>query len=46
MRRIDLETWPRHEHFEVISAWDYPHFRGQRLFYVKHRLTSPKNKET
>jgi chloramphenicol O-acetyltransferase type A len=26
MRHIDLETWPRREHFKVFSAWDYPHF--------------------
>ena len=26
MRRINLETWPRREHFRVFSAWDYPHF--------------------
>jgi chloramphenicol O-acetyltransferase type A len=26
MRHIDLETWPRREHFRVLSAWDYPHF--------------------
>ena len=26
MRHIDLETWPRREHFEIFSAWDYPHF--------------------
>ncbi len=26
MRHIDLETWPRREHFKLLSAWDYPHF--------------------
>ena len=26
MRHINLETWPRHEHFRVFSALDYPHF--------------------
>ena len=26
MRRIKLETWPRREHFNLFSAWDYPHF--------------------
>jgi chloramphenicol O-acetyltransferase type A len=26
MHHIDLETWPRREHFKVFSAWDYPHF--------------------
>lgn len=26
MRRINLETWPRREHFNVFSNWDYPHF--------------------
>jgi chloramphenicol O-acetyltransferase type A len=26
MRRIDLQTWPRREHFNVFSAWDHPHF--------------------
>ena len=25
MRRIDLETWPRRDHFKVYSTWDYPH---------------------
>ena len=26
MRQINLETWPRREHFKLLSAWDYPHF--------------------
>jgi chloramphenicol O-acetyltransferase type A len=26
MRKIDIETWPRREHFKVFSVWDYPHF--------------------
>ena len=26
MKLINLETWPRHEHFEVFRAFDYPHF--------------------
>ena len=26
MRHINLETWPRREHFKVFSSWDYPHF--------------------
>ncbi len=26
MRHINLETWPRREHFEVFNAWDNPHF--------------------
>ena len=26
MRHIDLETWPRREHFKVFGAYDYPHF--------------------
>lgn len=26
MRHINLETWPRREHFKVFSTWDYPHF--------------------
>jgi len=26
MRHINLETWSRREHFEVFSAFDYPHF--------------------
>jgi chloramphenicol O-acetyltransferase type A len=26
MRHIDLETWPRRDHFKVFSTWDYPHF--------------------
>ncbi len=25
MRTIDLSTWPRRKHFEVFSAFDYPH---------------------
>jgi len=25
MRRIDLETWPRREHFMLFNAFDYPH---------------------
>jgi chloramphenicol O-acetyltransferase type A len=25
MRRIDLETWPRREHFGMFSAFDHPH---------------------
>lgn len=26
MRRIDLETWPRREQFELFSAMGFPHF--------------------
>jgi chloramphenicol O-acetyltransferase type A len=26
MRQIDLETWPRREHFKVFSGLGYPHF--------------------
>jgi len=26
MRKINMETWPRHEHFRKFSTWDYPHF--------------------
>jgi len=26
MRRIDMQTWPRREHFEFFSAFDHPHF--------------------
>lgn len=26
MRKIDLESWPRREHFEVYRKFDFPHF--------------------
>jgi chloramphenicol O-acetyltransferase type A len=26
MRHINLDTWPRREHFRVFNNWDYPHF--------------------
>jgi len=26
MRHIDLETWPRRDHFQHFSDFDYPHF--------------------
>jgi len=26
MRNINLESWPRREHFKIFSAFDYPHF--------------------
>jgi len=26
MRHIDMETWPRREHFQFFRDWDYPHF--------------------
>ena len=26
MRQIDMQTWPRREHFKVFNAFDYPHF--------------------
>ncbi len=26
MREIDMDTWPRREHFEVFSTFDCPHF--------------------
>jgi chloramphenicol O-acetyltransferase type A len=26
MREINLDKWPRREHFEVFSTFDCPHF--------------------
>ncbi len=26
MRHIDIETWPRREHFKAFRAFDFPHF--------------------
>ncbi len=26
MRQLNLETWPRREHFKVFNSFDYPHF--------------------
>lgn len=26
MRHIDLETWPRREHYKLFSTFDHPHF--------------------
>jgi len=26
MRKINLETWPRADHFKFFTTWDYPHF--------------------
>ncbi len=26
MRHINLDTWPRREHFEFFKTWGYPHF--------------------
>jgi len=26
MRHINMETWPRREHFRVFNALGYPHF--------------------
>jgi chloramphenicol O-acetyltransferase type A len=26
MRQIDMQTWPRREHFKAFNAFDYPHF--------------------
>ena len=26
MHQIDMETWPRREHFKVFNTFDYPHF--------------------
>jgi chloramphenicol O-acetyltransferase type A len=26
MRYLDMETWPRREHFKLFSAYDHPHF--------------------
>jgi chloramphenicol O-acetyltransferase type A len=26
MRQIDLQTWPRRDHFEIFSRFDHPHF--------------------
>jgi chloramphenicol O-acetyltransferase type A len=47
MRYIDLETWPRRDHFRFFSTWDYPHFNlcanvDLTAFYpfVKQRGTS------
>lgn len=44
MHYIDMQTWPRREHFEVYSAFDHPHFGmcanvDLTTFYpgVKHR---------
>ncbi len=47
MRKLNLETWPRREHFEFFSTFDYPHFSmcanvDVTVFYpaVKHRGVS------
>ena len=47
MRRIDMQTWPRAEHFEVYNRFDYPHFNlcanvDLTVFYpyLKQRGTS------
>ena len=47
MRRIDMQTWPRAEHFEVYNRLDYPHFNlcanvDLTVFYpyLKQRGTS------
>jgi len=26
MRTVDMQTWPRREHFKVFNAFDHPHF--------------------
>ena len=26
MRKIDLHTWPRREHFDLFKAFNHPHF--------------------
>ena len=26
MRNVDMETWPRREHYKYLSTWGYPHF--------------------
>ena len=26
MRHINLETWPRSEHYKLFSTFDHPHF--------------------
>ena len=26
MRKVNLDTWPRREHFELFSTFDHPHF--------------------
>jgi chloramphenicol O-acetyltransferase type A len=26
MRKVNLETWPRRDHFKTFSTFDYPHF--------------------
>jgi len=31
MRHINLKTWPRREHFRVLSAWDYPNFINPQI---------------
>jgi chloramphenicol O-acetyltransferase type A len=47
MRNLDLESWPRREHFNVFREWGYPHFNlcanvDLTSFYpaVKERDTS------
>ena len=44
MHTIDLETWPRREHYKFLSTWDYPHFNmcanveiSEFYAAVKHR---------
>jgi chloramphenicol O-acetyltransferase type A len=47
MRYIDLETWPRRDHFKVFSGLDYPHFGLSanvdittfRLFVKQHDIS-------
>ncbi len=26
MRTVNLESWPRRDHFKTFNTWDYPHF--------------------
>jgi len=26
MRYLDMETWPRREHFKLFNAYEHPHF--------------------
>lgn len=26
MRQIDIDTWPRREHFNLYNSFEFPHF--------------------
>jgi len=39
MRSIDLDTWPRKEHFELYRRFDYPHFNVTATIDVDQMLT-------